>query len=317
MSLRKILTPVADLHETGGLISVPVSDQDPNLDNAPYVQELVDRDAYLQALLGGGEFQVSNGQVQIKMTNKTGVASVAGQLVSVDQGVEVSGGGGFVISATITGKTNTNSKAGRLWYKLSIPGGLATVQAYSDEAKTALVAHGALGDNLGGTVNLAADGGSGIGGTVVLTTTITALDTAAEYLTCGSVNGFQKSVVNERDWIGVCGEAGVADGSDAWVTIGGTAQMLIEAAGDVGFGDWVRSGETTAGRLQADSAWDPLYSDRYIGRSVGRKEAGVGTTCGVMMLPRRAAALPAVPADGVYNLTVAAGVASWTTDTAP
>lgn len=279
------------------------------------IQMLLDRDGYIKdTLLDEGDFRVNNGAMQVKMTNKTGAASVTGQLVAADQGIVVSGGGGKVTSAAITGKTNANSKAGRIWYKLSIPAGAATIQLYSDEAKTGLVAHGALGDNLGGTINLVADGASGIGGTVVVAAAVAALDTTSEHFTFGSVAGFQKAATNERDWIGVVAEADIANGSSCWVTISGMAQMLIEAAGDVGYGDWVRSGATTAGRVQADSAWDPLYCDRYIGRSIGRKEAGVGTTCGVMILPRRSAALPSVPADGEYNLLVAAGVASWVVD---
>jgi hypothetical protein len=222
-----------------------------------------------------------------------------------------------VTSATITGATNANTKAGRLWYKTSIPAGAATVQVYKDEAKTQLVVHGALANNLGGTINLAADGASGIGGTFVVPAAVTAVNTTSQYVDMGTTGAFQTAVVSERDGIGYVAESGIADGALCWVTVAGVAQMLIEATGDIARGDWVRSGVTTAGRVQADSAWNPLYCDQYVGRSLGRKEAGVGTTCAVLMTGRRSAALPSVPADGVYNLTVAAGVASWTTDTTP
>jgi hypothetical protein len=314
--MNDAFTPAPGLCETSGQVLVADLGK---LGDSPaalraLIQTFIDRDAYIKdTLLDEGAFRVENGTLQIKMTNKTGSASVAGQLVVPARGVVVDGGSGYVTSSTITGKTNVNTKAGRLWYKLSIPAAKATIQVYKDEAKTALVAHGALGDNLGGTINLSEDNASGIGGTVVVTAAVAALDTTGEYLTVGTVNAFSTAIASETEAIGVCQEAGVASGAEAWVAIAGTAQCLFEAGatGDAAYGDWVRSGATTAGRVQADTAWNALYADRYIGRSVGRKEYGVGTTCGVMLLPKRSSPLPGIPADGTYHLAVAAGVASW------
>lgn len=69
-----------------------------------------------------------------------------------------------------------NVAGGKLYARLTIPAGNATLYLYSDAGYTTPVAHGALVGNTGGTITLAADGGSGITGECGIKTGATAAD---------------------------------------------------------------------------------------------------------------------------------------------
>jgi hypothetical protein len=277
--------------------------------------KLMDRDEYLETYaLGGGEFRVTTiGELQIKGTNKTGAASVVGTLLVPDTANSISGTG-LATASAVTGIASTNSKAGKIYLSLFVAGGFGSVQVHSDLARTGLIAHGALGDNLGGTINLVADGGSGIGGTITVTAGLPAIAEVTGEIDAGVTGGYSKAGIDSASVVAVCGEV-VAANASMWITIpGGVAQVLVENAQDLARSQWVRSGSTTAGRVQGDDASNPMRALQYIGRSIGRKEAGVGTTCGILFTgPQTALDVPALPSGASsYHLKVAAGpVPSW------
>jgi len=80
-----------------------------------------------------------------------------------------------------------NTNGGLLYYNITLPGGNATVSIYSDAAKTAKVAEGALVGNGGGTITLAASGGSNLTGSVVIQATAVADSDASNIITALSL----------------------------------------------------------------------------------------------------------------------------------
>lgn len=292
--------------------------------NAPQIavvlQRLMSRDSYLRDNSGGFDFRVTSlGEIQIKGINKTGAASVAGTLLVPDLH-QVIASTSYATASAVTGIASTNSTGGRLYLSVAVVGGFGTVLVFSDEAQTNQVAHGALGDNLGGAAALSADGGSGIGGTITLAAACPAVAETTGTIDAGTTAAYQKAAIDDTGVIAVCAEAGIADGASMWITIpGGIALVLAEATATFARGQYVRSGSTTAGRAQADDAASALDAQKYIGRSIGRKEAGVGTTVGILFTgPSVAPILPNAPTvDGTYNLQITAGVPSWVADSAP
>jgi hypothetical protein len=62
--------------------------------------------------------------------------------------------------------------------------------------------------------------------------------------------GFNTALVNDEMPIGIVLDAGVANGSKAWIVVGGVAEVLIDAGGCT-VGDWVGTG-ATAGSANGD-----------------------------------------------------------------
>lgn len=248
-----------------------------------FLQALINRVEFIKDAVSPNDFRVTSiGELQIKGINKTGAASVDGTLLVPDLH-HVIGGTTYATADAVTGITSSNSTGGRLYLSIAVVGGFGTVLVFSDAAQLNQVAHGALGDNLGGAAALTADGGSGIGGSITLEAGCPAVADTGGYIDAGTTGGWQKAAIDDVAVCAVCAESGIADGSSMWITIpGGTAQVLAEATATFARGQYVRSGSTTSGSAEAEDSIDVARQGQYIGRSIGRKEAGVGTTCGIL-----------------------------------
>lgn len=260
------------------------------------IQRLLDRDAYLLDAIGGTDtFRVTPiGEFQIKGTNRTGAASVVGQLLVPDQSADVDGTV-YATAATITGATASNTTAGRLYLSIAVTGGKGTALFFSDAALTTQVAHAQLANNLGGTAALVADGASGLGGTITLTAACPAVAEETGTIDMGVTAGYSLAPAGSSAVVAICGES-VAANAEMWITIpGGTAQVLIETGDSISRGQYVRSTLTggAAGAAQGDDAMLSSRESTYIGRAIGRLDgSGPGTTCGILFNP--SLALPGV-----------------------
>lgn len=61
----------------------------------------------------------------------------------------------------------------------------------------------------------------------------------------------------DYDCIGAMGESGIADGSLVWVAIAGPVQFLLEDGTASTQGNWVKTSDTDAGRIDATNAVPP------------------------------------------------------------
>lgn len=73
-----------------------------------------------------------------------------------------------------------------------------------------------------------------------------------EIVEASGTQGFDQADANDVMPIGVCYDAGVANGSECWVVVGGIADVLIDAGGCT-IGDWLGTG-ATAGSADGDAA---------------------------------------------------------------
>lgn len=89
-------------------------------------------------------------------------------------------------------------------------------------------------------------------------------------------NAFQVSAISAIDSIGFVYESGVADGSECWVVVNGIAEALLEDETASTRNYWVGSGDTTAGRVNMDSASPPNATRHFeeCGHCIESKASG-------------------------------------------
>lgn len=98
------------------------------------------------------------------------------------------------------------------------------------------------------------------GGVAVRLTNKTGAATVKGAIVCTEASIDNAFVLEEADGFdpfGVVYESGVADGEDAWVVVGGIAEVLLQDATASTRGYWVRTSTTTAGRADATNAAPP------------------------------------------------------------
>ena len=189
-------------------------------------------------------------------------AVAAANTLTITAGVLVEAGdaGGCFSNWTIAGSDQTH------------------VYVYMDAAKTVVVCHGSIDNTTGGTITLAAVGGSGLTGTVVVIPAAIA-DAAADNILSYSYGGsFQLTPANGDDVAGVVYEAGVADGADTWVTIAGKAYVLREPLSGIAASSWVRTGATTPGYCESEWDFAAARAQQQIGYALERVAAGGAAT---------------------------------------
>jgi hypothetical protein len=97
--------------------------------------------------------------------------------------------------------------------------------------------------------------------------------------------GFSASVADGRQAFGAVYQAGVADGSLAWVTVSGVAEVLLEDGTASTAGNWCRGSAAVAGRATMNAA-DPSSTtvhEREIGHCIETKAQGVSVIAKCIM----------------------------------
>lgn len=232
----------------------------------------------------------ADGGYAIRMTNKTGAASVKGTVLKLDDTWRITGETtpNQLSSPSFTGADWDHSDGGRLYLTVTVPGGAATVSAYSNSGRTTKVAEGMLpiGGNGGGTINLTAVGGSGVTGTVTI------VASAVQDLTPQANQGSDRGVMlcspttAGAPYAGIMYSDGVADGSDVWVVRSGLAYVLTKAnlalyPVPAGAYLYLPNGESAADYGKA--AWEPARTaGNYIAHGIGRSVKRIAT--GSLML---------------------------------
>lgn len=85
-------------------------------------------------------------------------------------------------------------------------------------------------------------------------------------------NAVEQTATDDTIPIGSFLDSGVADGSEAWVVVGGIAQVLIDSSTTVAVGDWVKVSSNDAGRCESSGNEQPGVNHfREIGHAL---EAG-------------------------------------------
>lgn len=129
----------------------------------------------------------------------------------------------------------------------NIAGTLAFIHA-TDEWTFAIGGVGQVSVSAGAATFSAKEKGgfSNVGGVIVKLTNDTGLNTVKGQIVCASTatdDAFDTCGSNSDDAMGIVLEAGIGDGSEAWVAIGGIADVLIDAGGCT-HGDRVGTGAT-------------------------------------------------------------------------
>ena len=277
----KIFTPASNLHETGGTLAVPNWPFPVNAteDWEQLIQMLLDRGKVgsdgvtaLQAIAGPGTNikLTPEGGLAIRMINRTGGASVLGNVVTPYMGWVVTPGSTTLSNMVgVVGASPDNTHAGRLYLAVSIPGGLATVSAYKDSARTELVAEGALADNTGGTVSLTQENASGLSFDIDIEADAAAADDA--YVTLGASQGVALTDTSAINQTGVIYESGVADEAPVWVVVAGKAYVSMRANTAITCGSALITSAASAGHVDELFAADATKAQRLVGWALERK----------------------------------------------
>ncbi len=95
---------------------------------------------------------------------------------------------------------------------------------------------------------------------------------------------FILTAADDDECLGVVAEAGVADASDAWVTISGRAQVLLKDTTAATRGNWVATSDA-AGRADATVAAPPGVPAHFqeIGHAIENVGAGVDQLAWIVM----------------------------------
>lgn len=311
--MSKQIIVASDNHEASGRVNLPDWPWPTMSDPAgltSLLQILLDRDKYtadtaaaaLAALVGDGSnvMLTPEGGVAIKALNRTGAATEEGMVVSPFVGWDVSPGSTTLSNAVlVAGDSLANTSAGKLYLAVTVPGGAATVSAYSDAARTVKVAEGALADNLGGTVSLAAVGGSGL--SFDIDVEAGAVAAADATMVRGALCAVQEAAAAAADQIGVMYTDGIPDGGDCWIVVAGRCQVQVGAGAEIPWGSALITHATSSGIVQAQYAADSSKQQRLVGWADGRIE-GTGTTVGCHLELRGSWGVPAVasPATGSW-----------------
>lgn len=70
-------------------------------------------------------------------------------------------------------------------------------------------------------------------------------------------NAVEATAINDTIPIGAFLDSGVSDGSEAWIVVGGIAQVKVDASTTVAVGDWVKVSSNTAGRCESSGTEQP------------------------------------------------------------
>lgn len=103
-------------------------------------------------------------------------------------------------------------------------------------------------------------------------------------------NAFALTHTGDVEPIGIVAESGVADGSECLVIVAGIAQVLLEDTTAATRGNWVKTGETDAGRADATLGGPPAGGvaqlddhTQEIGHVLESKGAGTDVLCKIMV----------------------------------
>lgn len=70
-------------------------------------------------------------------------------------------------------------------------------------------------------------------------------------------NAVEQTAINDTICIGAFLESGIADGSEAWVVVGGIVQVKVDSSTTVAAGDWVKVSSNDAGRVESSGSETP------------------------------------------------------------
>ena len=70
-------------------------------------------------------------------------------------------------------------------------------------------------------------------------------------------NAVEQTAIDDLIPIGAFLDSGITDGSEAWVVVGGIAQVLVDGSTTVAVGDWVKVSSNDAGRCESSGSHSP------------------------------------------------------------
>jgi hypothetical protein len=172
----------------------------------------------------------------------------------------------------VVGASGTNTDAGMLYFKVADAGADNTIEAYSDAARTTLVATGTDVGKGGGSISLNASGGSGLTLDIDIVAGASAGSTASA--TRGSLSGVVKAVVSSIVPCGVIHDATIADGASGWMTVAG--KTMVQFTTDNPYNAYLITSATVAGKVDVLYDLDATKVQRGVGYCPGRGHFGVG-----------------------------------------